>query len=206
MRSTFGDWCKGSGKNALGPKWATVMYQFIKADELGYWSEALDAWLAGSEGQRDAWREAAPYQATYTDPGKVFFMYARAFSKFVLEYVGDYLNGQLWGMGDSADCLSWWLTGQNEYIFKGGWNIFNPQLHFEGGSIWAWTYGKVVEYHWNAGYAVRSIGVYVDEVLLGTTPTTGTASYFGYELPDGKASYKVRFSNYGSEFQMIFVK
>lgn len=108
MRSTLGLWGRNVARLVLGPRWSSVLLQLVKADDGGIWSSAAADWADGSEAQRDAWRAAAPYQATFNDPGQMFFYLARALLDNVYAFSGEYWSGASWSMAQSADCATWW--------------------------------------------------------------------------------------------------
>lgn len=76
MRTMLNDWGRAAATTVFGVKWATSIYQLLRADENSRWSEAESAWNAMTNPERAAWLAAAPYQATFNDPGKVFYVYA----------------------------------------------------------------------------------------------------------------------------------
>lgn len=86
MRATMGTWGKAACKYALGSKWSTIIYQCIKADVGGWWSDALEEWEAMPEEQQEDWRSAALYKATYDDLGMIFFCLMRVVRGAVAQY------------------------------------------------------------------------------------------------------------------------
>lgn len=121
MRATMGAWVKGLCKMSMGSKWGTVLFQAIKADIGEWWSVSLDEWNDLDEGERVAWREVAPYQASYNDPGEVFFRIARATYQ-ALEHWGGYgWLAEKMLESDAESALIWWL-GEDVTQWKQGTN------------------------------------------------------------------------------------
>lgn len=108
LRATLGSWGKGAARTSLGSKWAAVVYQLIKADDGDRWSEAEALWNDAGLSNQNAWREAAPYQATFNDPSKIFYCYLRVLVQVLALYSGMAWESELWDVTQSADALSWW--------------------------------------------------------------------------------------------------
>lgn len=108
MRSTLSAWGKGLCNRSMGTSWGTVLYQLIKSDLDGAYSDALDTWAELDPGVVSDWRELAPFQATYNDPGKVWFCLARCMS-YALGKFGsyDWLSVPL-SSNDGENARQWW--------------------------------------------------------------------------------------------------
>lgn len=65
----------------MGSSWGTVIYQIIKADIESFWSEALAEWDDFGATNKDAWRAASPYQATFNDVGEIYFGLSRVIAR-----------------------------------------------------------------------------------------------------------------------------
>lgn len=208
MRSTIGTWAKQLAKQTFGSKWSTAIYQLLKADDAGYWADAEALWNTFPQYEQIAWRTVAPYQATYNDPGKVFFCYARALVQILEQFTGLTWKANIWGLGDSAAALTWWNKAVNSELFSGFYDETSSLYTYVGGwqtNGWAVAIGGAtkdtnlasgcsVEFYFFGSaisfYFVRASSYYTGEVFLdgvsqGTLDqhTTGSAvsayqSYF----------------------------
>lgn len=111
MRSRLGLWARGACRSALGSKWGSVVFQFAKLDFNGWWSDGWNAWAEFTETQKDNWRLAAPFQATYNDPGRVFYTLSVFLYNLINERTGANWESLYWGANQSAEALDWWELG-----------------------------------------------------------------------------------------------
>lgn len=119
MIGSAGTWAKASWKITFGTRWSSVIYQLLKGDVSSYWSESLDLFDAQSGSWQDDWREAAPYQATFNDPGRIFFAMADMLYRWDDDR-GGHRFYQPDPAGDEAvDCVAWWISELGDY----GWQI-----------------------------------------------------------------------------------
>lgn len=108
MRATSGAWVRGALKASLGSRWSSVLLQIIKAKLNPWWDDAVEAWGSFGALNREAWRTAAKYQATFNDPGMIFFALQRTIYQAILFYSGLGWEGDLFDENESADALVWW--------------------------------------------------------------------------------------------------
>jgi hypothetical protein len=119
MRGIAGKWAKSAWKINYGTRWATIIYQMVRGDVDGIWSGAKENFQAMSEPQQQAWRNAAPFQVTYNDPGEIFFALATMIYEWDHAHAGhrfyevrpDTLNAQT--------VRAWWLADLSVY----GWPV-----------------------------------------------------------------------------------
>lgn len=126
MRGAAGKWAKSAWKLSYGSKYTQIIHQMVRGDVAGYWTSAGDQFDNFSTAQREAWRDAAPYQVTFNDPGKIFF------SLMWMLYEWDDANqGHLYyqpapGAENSAECATWWTAALEDFGFQltppFGWN------------------------------------------------------------------------------------
>lgn len=119
VRSMLGTWGRGAVRTVFGSKWGSVVYQLIKADEAGHWVEAETLWNGFISAERTAWRDVAPYLATFNDPGKMFFCYARVLAELLIDFSGLAWESVIWGVGDSAAARTWWEKSVSDALIKG---------------------------------------------------------------------------------------
>lgn len=202
VRKVLGTWGKGAGKSVFGSTWATIVYQLIKADEGGVWSDAEALWNGFSIPGQNAWRAVAPYAATYNDPGKMFYCYARALIDLLLAYGGVTWLGLQWDEGDSAAAAAWWAKVQNSEMVVGTYDDLDAKLYWVGawwsgsnasyynGSTHNTAIGQVCTcdfYYYAKGISIYyftqpsngSIAVYIDGQLVGTINQHSTPTVYG---------------------------
>lgn len=135
MRAKLWPWGRGALRSTFGVKWATSIYQLVKADHGGYWSEAESDWEEMSGTYQDEWRTYALYSLTMNDPGKVFFCMARVVAKLLQEFgLWDWVSF-IWADSEANAAAAWWTapienaaereTVDNEgaYFIFGDWDI-----------------------------------------------------------------------------------
>lgn len=132
IRSTLGKWGKAACKTALGSRWSTVIWQAIKADIEGWWSAALEEWDAISPTNKDAWRAACPYQATYNDMGEIYFGLVRVIYHAVTHYSGLAFESAAWTEAQSAAASAWWIKNLDGAFAKGIYDDNANGIHDHG--------------------------------------------------------------------------
>lgn len=191
VRTTLDVFGKAAARTVFGTKWATVVYQLIKADEDGRWTEAEDAWNGFTVGEQNAWRVVAPYLATFNDPGKMFYCYARALAQYLYDFSGITWKASIWGASDSASAAAWWTLDMNaamgvgiyddpnsQFVYVGGWHV-NGYVGAYGGAVHdndsAGT--QSCDFYFNGSYielmylkftSYGNAKIYLDGVLKGT--------------------------------------
>lgn len=139
VRSSLGEWGRGALRAALGAKWASILYQLAKADSFTWWSDSLNQWSGLSPSIRAAWNQVAPYQATFNEPGEVWFRMCRLIANALEQYSGDiWQAGALW-LNDSGEALDWWQRDLSDALVAGKYDDDHPLIVYVG------TWGKV----WN---------------------------------------------------------
>lgn len=171
MKSQLGEFGKGALRNALGPKWSTNIFQLAKADINGWYSDAVAEWDEFLEGNKEDWREVAPYRVTFNDLGLVFFALSRVIYHALDHYGGYTWEAEEWGETESGDALAWWqkdLTG----VYMGGW-------HNEYPTQAAYFWGSWIGMETSRGPSGGSVQATIDGVagqswsLYYMTPDTG---------------------------------
>lgn len=132
VRRDLQDWGRQACKTVFGSKWPTVIYQLLRADEGGVWSDGLAAWNGFTTVEQAAWRSAAPYQATFNDPGRAFYMYARCVAQVLLTYSGVLWGSAIWGSSDSANALAWWNKDLSDAMVIGVYGYNSAFLSTNG--------------------------------------------------------------------------
>ncbi len=122
MRSAAGVWAKSAWRLTFGDKWSSIIYQLVKADFDGWWSYASEMWNETSQSAQDLWRADAPFQATFNDPGKVFFQLAILLWHWDEENYG-HRYYQPDPYQDPADDMAWWWTAA---LSDFGWQEAKP--------------------------------------------------------------------------------
>lgn len=125
MRGAFGTWARGVCKAVYGSRWSTVLWQIIKADIESWWSNAVDEWEGFTSVNQDAWRAAAPFQATHNDPGQIFFGMARVLARSMLHYVGVGYRTSIWTQAQHASAVEWWTHAVGGYAQEQGTSLEN---------------------------------------------------------------------------------
>jgi len=185
MRKMLGVWGKAAGRTVFGTTWGSIVYQLIKADEGGVWSDAESAWSGFYESERDAWRAVAPYLATYNDPGKMFYCYARALGQLMISYSAVAWGAMVWGASDSAAAAAWWAKDYSSALGIGSFEENNSLIVYHG------TWGRddgAPNYGLHGGYyEIGSSGAsHWAECFF-----HGRFLWFGYALASGYAGVKI---------------
>jgi hypothetical protein len=133
MKKCLGLWAKGSLKTVLGSSWGTVLYQIIKADVENYWSEALAEWETFAEVNQEAWRNAAPYQATFNDVGMIYFGLTRVIARTLFFYSGEtWKASSTWAENESALAVAWWAKDLTDAMVKGVYDDASTKIEYSG--------------------------------------------------------------------------
>ncbi len=123
MRGVAGTWAKAVWRLQFGTRYTQVIYQLVRGDVDGLWSAGRDIYRSMSSDGKSEWRVNAPYQATYNDPGEIFFAL-----NYVL-YQWSVLNNQNYyfqpdpvaaDVNDLSDVVLWWTTDLSVYGFQKG--------------------------------------------------------------------------------------
>lgn len=72
METFCGAWAKAAWKTAFGSRWYTSLYKRVTENGSERFNAADAVWDGYTQGQKDAWNAAAPFQVTYNAPGTVF--------------------------------------------------------------------------------------------------------------------------------------
>jgi hypothetical protein len=207
VRTTAGTFVKGALRAALGNRWGTALFQLIKADDGGRWSEAVVVWDSGDNTERQTWRDVAPYALTFNDPGKTFFCIARVMAQILFDFTGVLWWGQVWELSQANDAVEWWGYTKDQLPAKqiiyainspievhGSWTYENDVIPFysvqSGGSPWLRFYfsGRSFVFTWFGSVNYASADLFLDGVLAYTVNQyrpNGTGGYttdaqFGY--------------------------
>ena len=135
MRSTLGLWGRGACRAALGSKWSTVVFQFAKLNYNSWWSDAWDTWEEFTEAQMEDWRLAAPAQATFNDPGRVFYTLSLFLHNLIDEKTSHPWESLYWGANQSDEALAWWSLGISGVFTKSKVDDRSTYLNYVG--TWA---------------------------------------------------------------------
>jgi len=149
MSKSAGVRAKSAFKSSFGSRWSTIIYQFFKLDYDSSWTDAQDSWAAGSAAQRAAWDAAAPFQATYNEPGLIFFGLVRVIYSAMIGEGLETFDLQFYSMDQSSSAATWWaltLAGilqkikvddtDPHVVYAGGWSTaldagcFGGSLHY----------------------------------------------------------------------------
>jgi hypothetical protein len=191
MRSNLGTWGRGACKAAFGSKWGSVLYQLVKLDHDTCWSSAVATWEAFSAEQKEAWREFAPYQATYNDPGKIFCALSLSIYLLFLEYSGHDWGAESWVGGQAEECLGWWMKDLTGVIRGQKVDGDNPPIdgspHFGAGprvgwyndTLFSWLpaseiwfgfycYGRIITVSYSQHQYFGNYPIYADGKQVGT--------------------------------------
>lgn len=138
MRGAAGTWAKSAWKLTFGSTWSSVIYQMVKGDVDGYWSAAESFFDIQSEEWQQGWRDNAPYQATFNDPGRIFFALAQMLYGWDEDHDGHrfYQPQPDQDAGDGERV--WWLATREDYGWQVGistWKYYDdkaPEFSFVG--------------------------------------------------------------------------
>lgn len=133
VKKNLGLFAKGACRAVMGASWGTVIYQIIKADIENYWSEALAEWDTFGATNKDAWRLASPYQATFNDVGEIYFGLTRVVARSLFFYSGSYWGSSLWTETQSAAAAAWWAKDLTNVLIKGINFDDHPGIDYHGG-------------------------------------------------------------------------
>lgn len=138
VRATMGLWGKDICKIEFGSRWSAVVYQLVKGDVDGYWSEGVGLFDEFSEIQKVAWREYAPYQVTYNDPGRVWYGLCWTLFRWFNDHGVTYHDMSEPLGGTYGEVRAWWLAGREDYGFQ--WapfegeeiNVDDDRIYWDG--------------------------------------------------------------------------
>ena len=116
----------------MGKTWSTISYQAIKSDAEGWWSAALAEWELFDESNKDAWRAAAPYQATYNDMGKIFFGLIRILYQSMVTWGTTTFGLTLMGESDYSLAAVWWARALVDVFRNNGFDGLNSGMTYTG--------------------------------------------------------------------------
>lgn len=185
VRKNLGAFAKGACITVMGPQWQTVLYQMIKADIEGWWSGALEEWENFGEVNKNNWRNACPYQATFNDVGEIFFGLSRVLHRALLFYSGISWESAEWTETQSADALVWWGKnlvyvmekviyddGDQRLKYTGTWTRINHAQAFNGsyyqanaavgGSMEAYFKSHIMRYVFKSASTNGSVDIQID--------------------------------------------
>lgn len=80
---TLGLFGRGVLAGLFGPRWYTMAYQRAAGAGAGNLAGYDPEWDAFTLEEQDAWRAASPFVATYSDPGQIFYSFARVLQFWV---------------------------------------------------------------------------------------------------------------------------
>lgn len=191
VRASLGSWGKAACKTALGARWSTVIWQCVKADIEGWWSAALEEWDDFAEPNKEAWRTACPYQATYNDMGQIYFGLVRLVAHAIVHYSNlSWGSSTTWTEAQSATATTWWTkqvidavpvgitNDSSSKINKTQWDRITHAASY-GGQYYQsvpwptryvefYFYGRSFDYGYLAGPTMYEVKIYVDGVLART--------------------------------------
>ncbi len=145
MVKSGNSWARGTWVSLGGPRWFTNLYRDISTDFMGSWTAAQTDWDAMSEGEQTSWNDVAPYQATWNQPGRIFFSVARVVAQ-LLDASGypDY-ELAIADASNSGDVVAWWnreLDGvliegmydddQSEFVYSENWEVVEHASAYGG--------------------------------------------------------------------------
>lgn len=182
---TLGLFGRGKLSGMVGPRWYTLAYAAITGNGAQLLNEQLAIWDTLTDVERDAWRDVAPYVATYADPGKMFFAVGGALQEWGYAYMVNMLlatypqnNNAVayraaWDM-DLSNVITLSKTDDKDArIYRtGAWTYITDPLCFGGG-----YYQTGV---WTAGIGMTFLGNRFSLGYVGI-PTGGTLILNFYE-------------------------
>lgn len=80
---TLGLFGRGVLAGLFGPRWYTMAYQRAAGAGAGNLAGYDPEWDGFTLEEQDAWRAASPFVATYSDPGQIFYSFARVLQFWV---------------------------------------------------------------------------------------------------------------------------
>lgn len=104
-------WPKAAWRTILGSRWYSLLYKKVKSAITIPWEpqsvNSDDVWSTFDEARKDRWREAAPFQATYNDPGLIYwYVYFGSFQTLFDKFLHPY-----WSAGFEEPPSEWWTLG-----------------------------------------------------------------------------------------------
>lgn len=183
MKKCLGLWARGSLKAVLGSSWGTVLYQIIKADIENYWSEALAEWETFAEQNQDAWRSAAPYQATFNDQGQIFFALTRVIARVLIFYSGkSWKSSATWTETQSALAAAWWAKDLTDAFSKGTYTTAHALFNGGAGFTDFYIFGKMGRFAYTGNGTHSHYRWIADCVTQTTQELLGTSGWFGHQF------------------------
>lgn len=116
--SSAGMWPKSSWRFMFGTRWSSIVYQMARGNVDGYWNFGLSAFDGINLTQKNLWRASAPYQATYNDPGRVWYAYLYMLYQWATSKgINNFKMVNPIG-ANAASMLVWWQAGLDKYGFQ----------------------------------------------------------------------------------------
>lgn len=129
---SLGKWGRSACRLVFGSKWSTIIYEIYKSDMDEGWTLAMDSYSQLSAEQKAEWNEAAPYQATFNEPGRLFFgvgaiLFYFLGSRYFVPSPFNSAPGLL---------LAWWIAELDEL----GFQVQTQPGSFYDDRDWRWSY------------------------------------------------------------------
>jgi len=185
---------------AYGPRWFPMLSGYCQKDFMGVWSAAVADWAALSEDDRDAWNTVAAFQATYNEPGKIFFAVARI-NAHMFDVTGWPDFEQPIPDGSNAETiLAWWNRELDhalqdgmyddddvEFTYDSNWHVetdagaYGGSYHQQtGGGIARMTFyfcGTGVRFFYKNGAGLGTLQIRIDAEFLNHDLSVGIPGY-----------------------------
>lgn len=132
MRGYLGEVGRSALVEALGPKWSSVLFQIIKSDSFGWWSEAEAIWSSADEMLREEWRGFAPYEVTYNDRGWIYWGLIYTIRKAIQYFaMGDW-RSEDWTINDAVSANAWFHLGRGDVLQSGNVMFNSSEIRYIG--------------------------------------------------------------------------
>jgi hypothetical protein len=133
MLRTLGTWGRAGCACVFGPQWFQGLYGLARANSAARWLAADAVFEAFDAGQKAAWDAHAPFQVTYSSPGRVWFDLAR----FWYDYWTDQGGPTFWmpwpDLDAYDDLLVWWTKDLTDALTKGTYDQGAAQFFYASG-------------------------------------------------------------------------
>lgn len=147
----LGLWGRAAAKSSFGPRWFSLIYKRLAQDGRAIIAPWVVQWDALTEPQRQEWRDASPYVATWSDPGFIFYLCVWGLCTYFLATVSTTWELTLGMYGVYDGQADWWArdlsgvvgAGDSDQdtagvVLDGDWEVLTDA------GAWGGNYGRSI--------------------------------------------------------------
>ncbi len=134
MLKTLGLYGRGRLSGIFGPRWYTLAYKELTANGAEKMLAQSWHWNSCTEVQKDAWREAAPFAATYSDPGELWMTMGLALQAWAFVQIHAALLDTIPTPSNTVAYLAAWLRSVDGVVTLSKTDDTDTRLLY--GGVW----------------------------------------------------------------------